>query len=307
MRRGDRAVAAAASTQQTLKPAARLPLAPYHPGPCRTPTQSSSTSCASRPASPSASIAATPATRSGLPGKQQAQQALTKNVERIAELQERLWAEHRRALLVVFQALDAGGKDGTTRSVFSGVNPQGCRVTSFKAPTPAELDHDYLWRIHQHVPARGEIGVFNRSHYEDVIVVRVDELVPKSVWSRRYAQINEFERFLVDNGTEIVKVFLHISREEQADRLRERVEKPEKRWKFSPDDLKKRAQWDDYQAAYEEALRRCTTEHAPWYVVPGDRNWVRNLAVSTIVLAKLEEMDPQFPQPKWDPAKIVIE
>jgi PPK2 family polyphosphate:nucleotide phosphotransferase len=242
-----------------------------------------------------------------LPGKQQAQQALAKNVARIAELQERLYAEHRRALLVVFQALDAGGKDGTTRAVFSGVNPQGCKVTSFKAPTPAELAHDFLWRIHQQLPARGEIGIFNRSHYEDVIVVRVDELVPKSVWSRRYASINEFERFLVDNGTEIVKVFLHISREEQAERLRERVEKPEKRWKFSPDDLKKRAQWDDYQAAYEEALRRCTTEHAPWYVVPGDRNWVRNLAVSTIVLGKLEEMDPQYPQPKWDPAEIVIE
>lgn len=243
----------------------------------------------------------------GLPGKQQAQQALAENVARIAELQQRLYAEHRRALLVVFQALDAGGKDGTTRAVFSGVNPQGCKVTSFKAPTPAELDHDFLWRIHHAMPGRGEIGVFNRSHYEDVIVVRVDELVPKSVWSRRYAQINDFERFLVDNGTEIVKVFLHISREEQAERLRERIADPEKRWKFSPDDLEKRAKWDDYQAAYEEALRRCSTGHAPWYVVPGDRNWVRNLAVSTIVLSKLEAMDPQYPQPDWDPAAIVIE
>jgi len=248
-----------------------------------------------------------PADTLGLPGKEQALRGLEKNVQHIAALQERLVAEHRRALLVVFQALDAGGKDGTTRAVFSGVNPQGCRITSFKAPTPVELDHDYLWRIHHAVPGRGEIGIWNRSHYEDVLVVRVDELVPKKVWSRRYEQINRFERHLVDNDVEIVKVFLHISREEQAERLRERIATPEKRWKFSPDDLRKRAQWDDYMAAYEDALRRCGTEHAPWYLVPGDRNWVRNLAVSAIVRAKLEEMDPQLPEPKWDPSVIVID
>ena len=243
----------------------------------------------------------------GLPGKARALAALAKNVERIAALQERLYAEHRRALLVVFQALDAGGKDGATRAVFSGVNPQGCRVTSFKAPSSEELAHDYLWRVHNAVPRRGEIGIFNRSHYEDVLVVRVDELVPKKVWQARYEQINAFERHLVSNGTEIVKLYLHISREEQAERFRERLIDPEKRWKFSPDDLEKRKRWDDYVAAYEDALERCTTEEAPWYVVPGDRNWVRNLAVSAIVRHKLEGMDPRFPQPDWDPEAIVIE
>ncbi|HXT22344.1 MAG TPA: polyphosphate kinase 2 family protein [Thermoanaerobaculia bacterium] len=242
-----------------------------------------------------------------LPRKEQALRALEKNVQHIAALQERLFAEHRRALLVVFQALDAGGKDGTTRAVFSGVNPQGCRVTSFKAPTAEELAHDFLWRIHRAVPGRGEIGIFNRSHYEDVLVVRVDGLVPKKVWSRRYEQINRFERQLVDTGTEIVKIFLHISRDEQAERLRDRIATPEKRWKFSPDDLRKRAQWGDYMKAYEDALRRCGTEQAPWYLVPANRNWVRNLAVSAIVRSKLEEMDPQVPEPKWDPSVIVIE
>jgi PPK2 family polyphosphate:nucleotide phosphotransferase len=243
----------------------------------------------------------------GLPSKEESLAALAKNVERIAELQERLYAEGKRALLVVFQALDAGGKDGTTRAVFRGVNPQGVRVVGFKAPSAEELAHDYLWRIHHALPRRGEIGIFNRSHYEDVLVVRVDSLVPEDVWSARYDQINAFERHLVDNGTQILKFFLHISREEQAERLRERVTDPAKRWKFSPDDLRKRVQWDDYQRAYEEALRRCTSEHAPWHVIPGDRNWVRNFAVSAIVRAKLEEMDPQYPQPKWDPATIVVE
>jgi len=242
-----------------------------------------------------------------LPGKEESARALGKHVERIAELQERLYAEGKRALLVVFQALDAGGKDGTTRAVFRGVNPQGVRVVGFKAPSAEELAHDYLWRIHHAMPRRGEIGIFNRSHYEDVLVVRVDSLVPEEVWSARYDQINAFERHLVDNGTQILKFFLHISREEQAERLRERVTDPAKRWKFSPDDLRKRVQWDDYQRAYEDALQRCTTEHAPWHVIPGDRNWVRNLAVAAIVRAKLEDMDPQFPQPKWDPATIVVE
>ena len=248
-----------------------------------------------------------PADKLGLPGKEQALRALAKNVEHIAALQERLHAEHRRALLVVLQALDAGGKDGTTRAVFSGINPQGCRVTSFKAPTAVELEHDFLWRIHNAVPGRGEIGVFNRSHYEDVLVVRVDKLVPKAVWSRRYEQINRFERQLVDNGTEIVKIYLHISKEEQAERLRERIAIPEKRWKFSPDDLRKREQWDDYMKAYEDALRRCGTEEAPWYLVPADRNWVRDVAVSAIVCTKLEEMDPQLPEPKWDPSVVVVD
>ena len=181
-----------------------------------------------------------------------------------------------------------------------------CSSDLFKAPTPVELEHDFLWRIHNAAPGRGEIGIFNRSQYEDVLIVRVDKLVPKSVWSRRYEQINRFERQLVDNGTEIVKVYLHISKEEQAERLRERIAMPEKRWKFSPDDLRKRGQWDDYMKAYEDVLRRCGTDEAPWYLVPADRNWVRNVAVSAIVRTKLEEMDPQVPEPKWDPSVIVI-
>ena len=239
--------------------------------------------------------------------KQWAKATLVEEVERIAALQELLWAEGRRALLVVLQALDAGGKDGTTRAVFSGVNPQGCSVVGFKAPSAEELAHDFLWRVHHRVPARGQIGVFNRSHYEDVLVVRVDSLVPESVWRQRYEQINSFERLLADNGTTILKLFLHISREEQAERLRERLSDPAKRWKFSPDDLRKRAQWDDYRAAYEEALSRCSTAHAPWYVIPGDRNWVRNLAVARLVRRTLEAMEPRLPEPGWDPESIVVE
>jgi PPK2 family polyphosphate:nucleotide phosphotransferase len=243
----------------------------------------------------------------GLPSKEEALDDLAENVEEIAELQQRLYAEGRRALLVVFQAMDAGGKDGTVRAVFSGVNPQGCHVTSFKAPTSEELAHDFLWRIHKASPRRGEIGIFNRSHYEDVLVVRVDELVPKKVWQARYDVINAFERFLVAEGTHVVKIYLHISREEQAERLRERLEDPAKRWKFSPADLAKRAQWDDYIEAYEDALRRCTTDEAPWYVVPADRNWVRDLAVSAIVCKALEEIDPHYPQPDFDPKAYVVE
>jgi PPK2 family polyphosphate:nucleotide phosphotransferase len=233
--------------------------------------------------------------------------ALPGVVDEVAALQERLYAEGKQALLVVFQALDAGGKDGTIRAVFSGVDPAGCRVTSFKAPSSEELAHDYLWRIHREVPARGYIGVFNRSHYEDVLVVRVDGLVPKKVWQARYEQINAFERLLVDNGVQILKVFLHISHEEQAERLQERLADPKKRWKFSPDDLHKRAQWDDYRKAFEDALTRCSTEHAPWHVVPADRNWSRNLAVATLVRETLEKMKPKFPEPQLDPADYRVE
>jgi len=248
-----------------------------------------------------------PGDRLGLKDKETANAVLAENRARIEVLQERLMAERKQALLVVLQGIDASGKEGTTRAVFSGVNPQGCQVTSFKAPTSVELDHDFLWRIHLAAPPRGNIGVFNRSHYEDVLVVRVDGLVPQKVWAARYEQINGFERLLVDTGTEIVKVFLHISKEEQAERMRERVTIPEKRWKFSPDDLRKRQQWDDYMEAYEDLLHRCSTDHAPWYVVPGDRNWVRNLTVSAIVRSKLEEMDPKIPEPQWDPAVVVVE
>jgi PPK2 family polyphosphate:nucleotide phosphotransferase len=243
----------------------------------------------------------------GFRDKAWAKRQLAREVDRISTLQERLWAEHRRALLVVLQALDAGGKDGTTRAVFSGVNPQGCRVTAFKVPSAEEREHDFLWRVHHAVPGAGRIGVFNRSHYEDVLVVRVEGLVPEPVWRARYEQINAFEAHLAANGVATLKLYLHISFEEQAERLRERLDDPAKRWKFSPDDLRKRGQWGDYRSAYEEALARCSTSHAPWYVVPGDRNWVRNLAVARLVRQALDAMDPRVPEPVWDPASFVIE
>ncbi|MFZ4720638.1 MAG: polyphosphate kinase 2 family protein [Ilumatobacteraceae bacterium] len=210
-------------------------------------------------------------------------------------LQARLYAEGERSLLLVLQAMDAAGKDGTIRSILSGLNPAGVRVTSFKVPGGPETAHDYLWRVHAATPAKGEIGVFNRSHYEDVLVVRVKGFVPKKVWSRRFEHINSFERLLFDEGTEVVKVFLHVSKDEQRERLQERVDDPAKRWKFRAGDLDDRALWDDYQAAYQDAIRRTSTAQAPWYVVPADRNWVRNLAVAKIMLHHLRRMDPKLP------------
>jgi PPK2 family polyphosphate:nucleotide phosphotransferase len=243
----------------------------------------------------------------GLGDKAAAKEQLGEVLAAVSELQERLYAEGRRALLVVIQAFDAGGKDGTIRTVFSGVNPQGCRVSSFKAPSAEELAHDYLWRIHREVPPRGHIGIWNRSHYEDVLVVRVDELVPEAVWRQRYDQINAFEGHLVENDVALLKIFLHVSRAEQGERLRERLEDPEKRWKFSPDDLAKRRQWDAYREAYEEALSRCSTEHAPWHVVPADRNWSRNLAVATLVQEALAALDPQYPEADFDPSAYRVD
>lgn len=216
--------------------------------------------------------------------------------DRIITLQERLWAEHQQSLLIILQATDTGGKDGTIRHVFEGVNPQGVVVTSFKQPTPAELDHDYLWRIHQHTPAKGEIAIFNRSQYEDVLVVRVHDLVPKSVWKKRYDQINDFEERLVESGTTLVKIFLHISKEEQKERLQARLDDPDKRWKFNPGDLTDREKWDDFQRAYQDMLEKCSTTFAPWYVVPADRKWYRNVVVAAIVADALERMNPQFPK-----------
>ena len=221
--------------------------------------------------------------------------------------QNKLYAEGKQKLLVVFQAMDAGGKDGTIRRVFEGVNPQGVRVASFKAPSALELSHDYLWRIHQQVPAEGMIAIFNRSHYEDVLVVRVDNIVPKSVWNPRYEQINEFERMLAESGTRILKFYLHISKNEQKERFQDRLDKAHKRWKFSRHDLVKRQQWNDYQQAYEDMLNRCNTDHAPWYVIPADRKWYRNLAISRVLVDTLQEMDPKFPQPESDLSDIVIE
>jgi PPK2 family polyphosphate:nucleotide phosphotransferase len=210
-------------------------------------------------------------------------------------LHNRLWAEGRRSLLLVLQGLDASGKDGTINHVLTGLNPQGCRVHSFKEPAGAELRHDYLWRIHAACPEHGEIGVFNRSHYEDVVTVRVRELAPEHVWKRRPAQIREFERTLTDEGTMLVKIFLNVSREEQGKRLQERLENPEKAWKFSREDLDDRARFDDYITAYDEVLTETSTDWAPWYVVPADRNWVRNLAVAELLVAALRDLDPQLP------------
>jgi PPK2 family polyphosphate:nucleotide phosphotransferase len=214
---------------------------------------------------------------------------------RISDLQERLYAENRQGLLVVLQAMDTGGKDGTIKHVFGGVNPQGCRVSSFKAPNPEEANHDFLWRYHKSAPARGRIGIFNRSHYEDVLVVRVKGLVEETVWRERYALINEFERNLTRNGITVLKFFLHISKDEQKRRLEARLAKPDKRWKFSKNDIKERAFWDDYQSAFEDAINECSTEHAPWYVVPANKKWYRNLVVARTIADTLEAMDPRFP------------
>ena len=231
---------------------------------------------------------------------------LARNLSRLAELEYRLYAENRRALLIVLQGMDTSGKDGTIRHVMSGLNPQSCRVTAFKMPSAEEASHDFLWRVHHAVPRRGEIGIFNRSHYEDVLVVRVHDLVPRSVWSKRYDQINDFERSLAANDVTILKFFLHISQDEQLDRLRERINDPAKNWKITPADIQERKFWPRYGKAYEEVLRRCSTAAAPWFVIPADKKWFRDLAVSQIVVETLAEMDPQFPPPAFDIAKIKI-
>jgi len=239
--------------------------------------------------------------------KEEARADLERHRERLAELHELLWAENQRSLLVVLQGMDTSGKDGTIRAVMSGVNPQGCSVTSFKQPSAEELDHDFLWRIHKAAPARGDIGIFNRSHYEDVLVARVDKLVDRHVWESRYDRINAFEKNLTDSGTTILKFFLHLSRDEQKRRLQERLDDPKKNWKFSAHDLESRAKWDRYTEAYEDALSRCGTERAPWHIVPADRNWVRNLVVCRVMVAALEAMDMKWPRPKLDVGKIRIE
>jgi PPK2 family polyphosphate:nucleotide phosphotransferase len=230
--------------------------------------------------------------------------SLAKTLERLDSLQYLLYAERKRALLIVFQALDAGGKDGTIRSVMSGVNPQGCRVTSFKKPSAEEAAHDYLWRAHKAIPQYGDIGIFNRSHYEDVLVVRVHELVPKDAWRKRYDQINRFEKILSQNNVRILKFFLHISKDEQKRRLMARIDDPDKRWKISEADFDERRFWDDYTKAYEDALERCSTEEAPWYIVPSNKKWFRNLAVSHIIVETLQSMNMKFPKPTVDVKKL---
>jgi PPK2 family polyphosphate:nucleotide phosphotransferase len=228
-------------------------------------------------------------------GKSDAQKSIEQNRAKLHELQEVLYAQARHSVLIVFQAMDAGGKDGAIEHVFSGVNPQGCRVSSFKVPTPVELGHDYLWRYHLETPVKGMIGIFNRSHYESVLVERVKQIVPKEVWSRRYDQINDFERMLASERTIIVKFFLHISRDEQRKRLQARLADPNKRWKFNPHDLEERARWDLYMKAYEDALKRCSTKHAPWYLVPSDHKWFRNWVISDVLVRTLKKLDLAYP------------
>ena len=231
----------------------------------------------------------------GLPGKEEAAEQLAGLLEELSSLQERLYAEGTRSVLVVLQGLDASGKDGTIRRVFTGVNPQGCRVTSFKAPTTVELAHDFLWRIHAECPRRGMIGIFNRSHYEDVVTVGVLGLAPEEVWRRRPERIAEFERLLVEEGTTVLKCFLHVSPEEQRERFAERVSDPTKRWKHNPKDEETARRSAEFTAAYEDVIRETSTEHAPWYVIPADRNWVRNHAVATVLVEALRRLDPQYP------------
>ena len=233
--------------------------------------------------------------------------ALDELHDRLETLQEMLYARRERALLCVFQAMDTGGKDSTIHSVFEEMSPHGLRVFAFKKPTTIERSHDYLWRVHHRCPPKGHIHVFNRSHYEDVLVVRVKGLVDEAQWRRRYRHINQFEQMLHDEGTIILKFYLHISKDYQRARLQRRLDKPTNHWKFNPADLKERARWDDYMAAYEEAMSTCSTEHAPWYVIPAETRWYRNLLVTRIVVDRLEKLGLSFPEPDFDPSTIVIE
>lgn len=238
--------------------------------------------------------------------KKDAVEQTKQNLERLHALQEMLYAQGKHGLLIVLQAMDAGGKDGAIEHVMGAFNPQGVIVSPFKAPTEEELAHDFLWRVHHAAPRRGMIGIFNRSHYEDVLVVRVKDLVPKNVWSKRYDHINAFERLLADSGITIVKFFLYISKEEQKERLLERQTTPDKQWKFSPGDLDERTRWDSYMEAFEEAMTRCNTDYAPWYVIPANRKWYRNVAISEVLINTLEKLDMRYPDPPPDIDSYVI-
>jgi len=232
--------------------------------------------------------------------------ALEKRLERLRDLQQLLYADKRYALLIVLQALDAGGKDGTIRHVMSGVNPQGCKVTAFKVPSSEERSHDFLWRVHKAVPEQGDMGIFNRSHYEDVLVARVHHIVPKAVSSKRFRHINDFEHMLSDNGVRILKFFLHISKEEQKRRLQARIFDPLRNWKLSLADIEERKYWDDYMKAYEDALHKCSTSWAPWHVIPADHKWFRNYLVAELTVQALEEMKLEYPTPLADISKLEL-
>lgn len=249
-----------------------------------------------------------PADSSAFSGDKDASKKVMRDlVDELADLQEVLFAEQKHKVLIVLQAMDTGGKDGTIRNVFSGVNPQGVQVANFKVPSKEEISHDFLWRIHRHTPRVGQIIVFNRSHYEDVLVVRVHKLVAREIWSRRYDHINDFERMLSDEGTTILKFFLHISLEEQKERLQARLDEPDKRWKFNRGDLDERARWPEYIRAYEDMLSRTSTSWAPWFVVPADRKWYRNLVVASNIIHALQNLKMRFPQPDGDLGDVVIE
>lgn len=248
-----------------------------------------------------------PDTSDQLPKKKKVAKRLDELRQQLSSYQENLYAEHHRSVLLVFQAIDTGGKDGSIRNLLTGVNPAGVEVTSFKVPSSEELNHDFLWRIHQHAPGRGHIGVFNRSHYEDVLVTRVHSLIDQTSWQQRYQDINHFEQLLTRGGTRVLKFFLHISKDEQARRLQARLDNPAKRWKFETGDLKERALWDDYQAAYQDALAACSTPECPWYIIPANDKPARDLAIAEVVVAALAEMNPQPPAADFDVAAQVIQ
>lgn len=226
--------------------------------------------------------------------------------DELQQLQKMLYAQSKHRVLVVMQAMDTGGKDGCIKHVFSRVDPQGLNVVSFKKPNAEELAHDFLWRVHEHVPGNGNLTVFNRSHYEDIIAVRVKGLYPEKVWKKRYKHVIDFEQMLVDEGTTIVKIFLNISKEEQKSRLQARLDTPDKHWKFNPDDLKDRALWDDFMKTYEDVIEKTSTEDSPWYVVPADRKWYRNLCVARIMVDTLKGLDLEFPEPTWKPGDVAL-
>jgi len=240
-------------------------------------------------------------------GKQEAKEVIDKLNDRLEGLQELLYAQGKHKVLVVLQAMDTGGKDGTIRHVFDGVNPQGVKVASFKVPTAEELAHDYLWRVHKHTPGKGEIVIFNRSHYEDVLVVRVHGLVPPEIWARRFQHINAFEQLLADEGTTILKFYLHIDLEEQKERLQARLDDPNKHWKFSLGDLDERKLWPEYTKAYEDVLSKTSTEFGPWFIVPANHKWYRNYVVAKTIVETLEKLKMSYPEPKDDLSEVVIE
>ena len=242
----------------------------------------------------------------GFPDKQSVENKTQKNLQRLSELQYILYAENKRSMLIVLQAMDAGGKDGTIRHVTGALNPQSCKVIPFKAPCEHELTHDFLWRIHEAAPRKGEIRIFNRSQYEDVLIVRVHNLVPESVWSKRYDQINAFEKILAENNTHILKFYLHISADEQRKRFQARLKDPTRHWKIDPADFAERKYWDDYMQAYEAALGKCSTPYAPWFVIPANKKWFRNFAISQILVEHLSDLHMKFPEPTTDLSKIKL-